>query len=1164
MSGRDLVNLTRESFSSVDYRRRMINVPISPKQDSRAIPIIIKKPTMHSTASTPIRTVPIVIQKPSEVKVEASPQYARILPKPRRLQMIDETKKLNNDLSSIEFGKVKEQWESRCRYNEDGTKIESGGSLSSSGKSGQYSLNSDPGEAFKTHPSISKESQVTVIQRSSESAPSLIRQDPLVQFSDMPQLYNIAGTPLKDLRPVVEHKKTPMRKPEEVTISSSASRRRAIPIGLTDESNASPGNYISRRESFIQSDYRSDHSDGNHIVRKASFIQPDRRSEFSHHGSVEMIEVTPYKQETNLLRFPATAAATHSTSTIQSTASRTSKTTCQYEDEIHKMFQFVENEHGDLKEHPLMTSDRGCEYAALTKSGYSSKNQSKFGHDALELTNHEEPQGARLVHSLSGYRRLQQQRENSKTPTSTEPLLLSSAHLTSSPVSRFGNRHESRREQAVPLEIQQTPKTHRKPRFSPAGPTPLPVPIEFRDVHHGTQTRFRDRTPPNPYRSTEVAPSSKPRAWYLPQATSKKSLYDEKPVAESPGDKMRRKITQIAQKFGVGGDKNKKEISKTIPDLHPHVSRVPIRIARDDRPPRPLTPDGDGTVRIRESPASYNVSLRGSRTPNFSRRAGPLATSTPLVKDTPHWLRGVSTISSPWQNGSSAAYRLENLYSPAVTKPDNKLHEDVVVAGGAASNLATNTQMGQRHTSYEPKSEFPRTLQGEPISAIKRIHNKDNEEQTGNTTAKTPPALATSTPRHSLTIAEGQKQRAIIDAWGDTTFLSTITTATTRPGTLNYESKMAMERAIIRLESQADAQLEQVKMSEKVLQLARKKHKMLNELAAARTLLLARERLAAIRLEAQRLENLTKIYPIPPPVANSVRGTMLINNIKVHLGPRFCHQRDDTSTYAFLVLMRCGPEVEATAPITIIDAQRLRVRQLHFAESIRFSNLPLDFSIILEAFTMRMRDAKQDSDPSCISFATKAKLLFSPGMTRRNMLPTPDHGIQPVGEFARSGSVALSRDTVGSQLFYLDGVEYPLEGTIEINTQCTSLPSAVEIDFSGFLTMFQMVGGHGSWVRFWGVLRRGLISFWKDPQDEMDDKSAIAQMDLSKCTDEEIVLAPNVVSMRAHAFSIDMLVARNTTVVEHKRVILAADSRELVDDWLDALNKTLNVIRGRN
>lgn len=44
------------------------------------------------------------------------------------------------------------------------------------------------------------------------------------------------------------------------------------------------------------------------------------------------------------------------------------------------------------------------------------------------------------------------------------------------------------------------------------------------------------------------------------------------------------------------------------------------------------------------------------------------------------------------------------------------------------------------------------------------------------------------------------------------------------------------------------------------------------------------------------------------------------------------------------------------------------------------------------------------------------------------------------------------------QKFYLDGAVYPLEGTVEIDSRCTTLPPTIEIDFRGFLVNLKIRG----------------------------------------------------------------------------------------------------------
>ncbi|VDO18391.1 unnamed protein product [Brugia timori] len=69
-------------------------------------------------------------------------------------------------------------------------------------------------------------------------------------------------------------------------------------------------------------------------------------------------------------------------------------------------------------------------------------------------------------------------------------------------------------------------------------------------------------------------------------------------------------------------------------------------------------------------------------------------------------------------------------------------------------------------------------------------------------------------------------------------------------------------------------------------------------------------------------------------------------------------------------------------------------------------------------------------------------------------------------------------------------------------------------------------------------------------------------MDLSKCTDKEISHASHEICSRPNAFTVDLLVPTTPSLIEKKRVLLSADTKELCSAWLNALNGTLEVLRG--
>ncbi|VDO21240.1 unnamed protein product [Haemonchus placei] len=211
----------------------------------------------------------------------------------------------------------------------------------------------------------------------------------------------------------------------------------------------------------------------------------------------------------------------------------------------------------------------------------------------------------------------------------------------------------------------------------------------------------------------------------------------------------------------------------------------------------------------------------------------------------------------------------------------------------------------------------------------------------------------------------------------------------------------------------------------------------------------------------------------PPPVSRDLRGTMTISNITVHLNRSFY------TSYALLILLKCGAEVEATGPISLLAHQPIRIRQLTFAEHVQFSNLPVDFNVVVEVYAMKLPTVKQADQSCATNIANKCRNLLNPASYRSD---------PQASEFARCGYIILNRDTVGANKFYLDEAEYPLEGIIEVYARCTTLPPAIEVDNRGFLTMYQTVSGMASWERYWAVLRRGMVYFWRYPDDESLEK----------------------------------------------------------------------------
>ncbi|CAJ0574567.1 unnamed protein product, partial [Mesorhabditis spiculigera] len=779
--------------------------------------------------------------------------------------------------------------------------------------------------------------------------------------------------------------------------------------------------------------------------------------------------------------------------------SMASRQTFQYEGEIDKMFNFVEDEHG------MTTLDQLNNDTVEISALHPSRKQEI----EVPLNNPPEtdPDSKGLVHSLSAYRRLQQ----NKNPCEVVVNTLGTAPLTGSvhPLQRSMTLPKHNESIVVQVPIQQAVRETR-----PVSPT---------------NSDYTDATPPNLFRTSELLPPLPSKPWLIAPSVARLRQED---VPISPKEKIRRKFDQF---IGfIGGDRKLKEQEQEY---------TAGCLGRSN------TPLADSHYRPRPQPMPYNVSQRGSRTP-AARRTGPLATSTPIAPDAPSRFSPETPITARGLFGTPTRPNTtltRNLNVPIRTPQfgyDGR--ETLLGAGGAMKGL------GNDHlaTSFMPKSP-----------------NTHHDELLPYGAAKTTSTIFTSTPRQTFGMTSGGRHKAAMDAWGDSTFLSTITTATSRRQP-TYDTTAELRKTIQRLRSQADAQKEQIKMSEKVVELSKKRHKALNdqrdrvpaELVAGRTLLVARERLKSIQNEINSLEELLRVCPYPPPISQCARCTMQVCNIGIHLNPRFCNaSQTDPSSYAFIVLLRCRGEVEATAPLTVT---KYRPRAIYVHESIRFANLPPDFTISLEVYAMRLSDPKLDIDPSCINFAARARSLFSPGGVKRPPVDRTENSLPNPGQFTCCGMLTINREDAGTNGYYLEYPEWPLEGKIEFTAQVSTMPMQIDVEYAGFLTMYQMVGGTGSWERFWAVLRLGLISVWKDPRDPEEEKTAIAQLDLSKCIDEDVEVATQEITSRSHAFSIDMLVTCTPSIFERKRVIFAADTREYCDEWVAAINDTLNCIRG--
>ncbi|KAE9412857.1 hypothetical protein Angca_004558, partial [Angiostrongylus cantonensis] len=183
-----------------------------------------------------------------------------------------------------------------------------------------------------------------------------------------------------------------------------------------------------------------------------------------------------------------------------------------------------------------------------------------------------------------------------------------------------------------------------------------------------------------------------------------------------------------------------------------------------------------------------------------------------------------------------------------------------------------------------------------------------------------------------------------------------------------------------KFKSEIYVQEKQIRMTLKVLALARKSQKSMQEVAAQRTLLLACERLDLLRCEMNLVSALSTFRIPPQLVSQELRGTMTMSNVTVHLSRYFCRREpDDDCFYAFLILLKYGTEVQAAAPISLFAHDQVRARQLTFAEHIQFVNLPVDFDVVVGACAMELPISNKSEQSCDTKIANKCLRLANSG-----------------------------------------------------------------------------------------------------------------------------------------------------------------------------------------
>ncbi|KAE9415094.1 hypothetical protein Angca_002803, partial [Angiostrongylus cantonensis] len=335
------------------------------------------------------------------------------------------------------------------------------------------------------------------------------------------------------------------------------------------------------------------------------------------------------------------------------------------------------------------------------------------------------------------------------------------------------------------------------------------------------------------------------------------------------------------------------------------------------------------------------------------------------------------------------------------------------------------------------------------------------------------------------------------------------------------------------------------------------------EVDAQRALLIATETRRALLFEIDRLNRGEWKGAAGP------RGTLAISSITVFLDRDYVNSqinctsnRDDI--YYFIVLLRCGCDVQHTALVTSDEGVRKK-GLLEFDCYLSMKDLSPDFICVLEVFGLRTKREH-------ISHEVKYRLTGTVSKKQRSKFSTimktsiggPSALIDP--SFQLVGRLTIDINTHGRKL-HLQDVLLPLEGSIVVKMKKHATDKSRTIN-RGFLSMYQRTSdGLGTWTRYWCVLERGEMKFWRGPDDERDGKQWLVLLDLQTCAGDGASTVRDVCPY-PNSFHIDVWVPKEGSSregsgkpeLEKLRVMLAADTKAHLDSWLEVINETIRHI----
>ncbi|XP_018334408.1 anillin-like [Agrilus planipennis] len=352
------------------------------------------------------------------------------------------------------------------------------------------------------------------------------------------------------------------------------------------------------------------------------------------------------------------------------------------------------------------------------------------------------------------------------------------------------------------------------------------------------------------------------------------------------------------------------------------------------------------------------------------------------------------------------------------------------------------------------------------------------------------------------------------------------------------------------------------------------------QVEAEKVLLLATHRRQAALHEIQRLKVEGTLRPKSTRTAgfHVEKGTLTISNVVLPLKREYARALAAAGGkgHHVICLVKCDEQVVSTQLVSTVAGSLKNLElELNIPGTIVLENVRGDFTVTFEVYCLQAQEEILPHEVKYHIHKKQGKVTPKKPKAENRMIKPPKEspaGPQAVRSptFALIGYVVLSIQATKKKQWTLNKTPSmsPLEGTVQMTI---NYKPQITVKHKGFLTMFEDVSGFGAWHRRWCMLEKGVLVYWKYPDDEKK-KEPINSIDLNYCATEKVGPVSREICARLNTFLIEIerdaqpqdkeslvtIRKGKKTIIRH---LLSADTKEERIEWCDAFNKALAALR---